>query len=611
MAAAATTTVGALAQAWALICLGRGLGALSPFLMPVTPAARLADPTADWRASALQAVLAALVAAVCAGATQLIARSSAASEEGHIRRRVLAHLLDLGPGAVSEARSGATVALLTDGAERVAAYRQTFLAPTIAAVSSPLLVLALTAVTVDAVSAAVLALLFVAVPGGIALAHKRLRRSSGGSRSQRMRLAAEYLDALQGLTTLALARAASRRGAALRERGEANRRALMRLLAGNQLVILVTDGLFSLLLVTVAAALALARLAGGALDLGGALALVLVSLTLLEPLDHVGSFFYVGMGGMANQRAMRRVLARRRPVPATCSPADDDAASLPGTRTEPVVALRSVSAAWPLPVVLGAGHPGGQPGRHPGGQPGGRRGDHAGQQAEGHPSARPAGPGHRTANGSSERRVQEHRLRPVLTDVDLEVPAGRRLAVVGPSGAGKSTLLALLAGDLLPTSGTVSINGTRSSAATADEVRGASALVTQSTWLFTGTIADNLRLADPDATPERMWWALEAANLADEVRAMSQGLETAVGERGMSLSGGQAQRLSLARAFLADRPLLLLDEPTSQVDLASEAQIVEAIERLAEGRTVVTVSHRAGALTACDRVVTVENGGLR
>ena len=129
--------------------------------------------------------------------------------------------------------------------------------------------------------------------------------------------------------------------------------------------------------------------------------------------------------------------------------------------------------------------------------------------------------------------------------------------------------------------------------------------------MFTGTIADNLRLADPDATPERMWWALEAANLADEVRAMSQGLETAVGERGMSLSGGQAQRLSLARAFLADRPLLLLDEPTSQVDLASEAQIVEAIERLAEGRTVVTVSHRAGALTACDRVVTVENGGLR
>lgn len=199
----------------------------------------------------------------------------------------------------------------------------------------------------------------------------------------------------------------------------------------------------------------------------------------------------------------------------------------------------------------------------------------------------------------------------MLTDVDLEVPAGQRLAVVGPSGAGKSTLLALLAGDLLPTSGTVSINGTRSSAATADEVRGASALVTQSTWLFTGTIADNLRLADPDATPERMWWALEAANLADEVRAMPQGLETAVGERGMSLSGGQAQRLSLARAFLADRPLLLLDEPTSQVDLASEAQIVEAIERLAAGRTVVTVSHRAGALTACDRVVTVENGGLR
>ena len=651
LTAAVLTSLGALAQAWTLICLGRGLGSLAPSLAaPLVSqplASTVASPTPSWQHEALQAVLAALLAAVCAGATQLIARTSASREEGHIRRQLLAHLFDLGPGAVAEARSGATVALLTDGAERVAAYRQTFLAPTIAAVSSPLLVLALTAATVDWLSAAALALLFVAVPGGIAVAHKRLRRSSGGSRSQRMRLAAEYLDALQGLTTLALARAASRRGALLRERGESNRKALMRLLAGNQLVILVTDGLFSLLLVTVAAGLALARLSDGVLDLGGALALVLVSLTLLEPLDHVGSFFYVGMGGMANQRVMRRVLARRRPsgsaVPRP-TVADDGEATSREEAAELMVALEAVSAAWPAPVTVGAGHPGGHPGGWPGGgsagrpgggsggdpkgrpggpvkggpagHPGGQAAGHPGEQTAAHPASRPeASPGGRP-QGHPGGRPQGHpggrpEPTPVLTGVDLEVPAGQRLAVVGPSGAGKSTLLSLLSGDLLPTAGTVTVNGTTLTAATVDQVRAASAVVTQSTWLFTGTIADNLRLADPAATAERMWWALEAANLADEVRAMPEGLDTAVGERGMSLSGGQAQRLSLARAFLADRPLLLLDEPTSQVDLASEAQIVQAIERLSDGRTVVTVSHRAGALTACDRVVTVEEGDLR
>ena len=198
----------------------------------------------------------------------------------------------------------------------------------------------------------------------------------------------------------------------------------------------------------------------------------------------------------------------------------------------------------------------------------------------------------------------------MLSDVDLTVARGEHVALVGPSGAGKSTLLALASGDLLPAAGTVRVGGIASTAATQDEVRAAGALVAQSTWLFAGTIAYNLRLADPAAGPERMWQALERANLAEEVRLMPAGLDTVVGENGLGLSGGQAQRVSLARAFLADRPLLLLDEPTSQVDLAGEAQIIEAIDRLAAGRTVLTVSHRAGALTGADRVIRVADGAL-
>ena len=525
------TLLGALGAGWCLICTGRALGAL----LSSSPAAGLLA----------QALAAAAVSAACQLVAQRVARFSALTEEAHLRRLTLAHLLGLGPARAADVRSGATASLLTDGAERVALYRQTFLAPTLAAAAAPLLVLIELAAFVDVVPALVLAAAVIVVPVFIAWCHSRLRASSSDSRRARMRLAAEYLDAIQGLRTLTLARAAERTSARLRLEGESNRRAVMGLLAGNQLVILLTDGLFSLFLITVAAGLALVRLSTGAIDVSDALAIVLTSYVLLEPLDHVGAFFYVGMAGMANQRAIRRILSR--PLPrSTARPGA--AASSPAAAQSSIV-LDDVEAAWDAD--------------------------------------------------------------PVLEGVNLSVRRGESLAVVGPSGAGKSTLMAVLAGNLLPRGGSVRVEGTELSAATQDEVRSASALVAQTTWLFTGTIADNLRLAQPYATPSQMWQALEVARLDKEVALMPEGLETQVGEAGLGLSGGQAQRLSLARAFLADRPVLLLDEPTSQVDLASEAAIVESLEQLAQGRTVVTISHRVGALTAADRTVRVEGGTVR
>ena len=522
------TLLGALGAGWCLICTGRALGAL---LSSSSAAGLLA-----------QALAAAAVSATCQLVAQRVARFSALTEEAHLRRLTLAHLLGLGPARAADIRSGATASLLTDGAERVALYRQTFLAPTLAAAAAPLLVLIELAAFVDVVPALVLAAAVIVVPAFIAWCHSRLRASSSNSRRARMRLAAEYLDAIQGLRTLTLARAAERTSARLRLEGESNRRAVMGLLAGNQLVILLTDGLFSLFLISVAAGLALVRLSTGAIDVSDALAIVLTSYVLLEPLDHVGAFFYVGMAGMANQRAIRRILSR--PLPR--STARPGATVSSPMAAQASIVLDDVEAAWDAD--------------------------------------------------------------PVLESVNLSVRRGESLAVVGPSGAGKSTLMAMLAGNLLPSGGTVRVEGTELSAATQDEVRSASALVAQTTWLFTGTIADNLRLAQPYATPSQMWQALEVARLDKEVALMPEGLETQVGEAGLGLSGGQAQRLSLARAFLADRPVLLLDEPTSQVDLASEAAIVESLEKLARGRTVVTISHRVGALTAADRTVRVEAG---
>ncbi|WP_127842433.1 ABC transporter ATP-binding protein [Actinomyces wuliandei] len=532
-----------LATGWALISTGRALGALL-------------DGT-GWPHLVAQALTAALLAGGLRAGAEHVTRSSATTEEAHLRHLVLRHLLRLGPARTAEDRSGATVSLLTDGAQRVARYRQTFLAPAAASLLAPLLVLTELALAVDAVVSLVLAALVVLTPAVVAAAHSRLRASSSGSRDARLRLAADYLDAIQGLTTLTLSRAAQRTSQRLAATGETNRRSLMQLLAGNQLVILVTDGLFSLLLVTTATALALSRLASGAVGTGDALAVVLTSYALLEPLDHVGAFFYVGLSGLANQRSLRAILARPT-----------------GTSKEPT-----------------------SPAAH-GHEPG----------AE-----------HQTANGRSgdSRRGAEillqdvevvHGTEPVLHDVSLAVRAGEHVAVVGPSGAGKSTLVSVLAGDLLPSAGTVRVHGTWLEASSQHRVRQASALVAQTTWLLTGTIADNLRLARPDATTSQMWQALEEVSLAEEVARMPLGLETQVGEGGQGLSGGQAQRVSLARAVLADRPILLLDEPTSHVDLASEASIMAAVRRMAPGRAVVTVSHREGAVAGVDRVLVVSGG---
>jgi ABC-type transport system involved in cytochrome bd biosynthesis fused ATPase/permease subunit len=182
----------------------------------------------------------------------------------------------------------------------------------------------------------------------------------------------------------------------------------------------------------------------------------------------------------------------------------------------------------------------------------------------------------------------------VLRGISLSVAPGDKVALTGPSGAGKSTLVSLVAGLHRPTAGMI-------------EVSGRVALVPQRPYLFTGTVGDNLRVARHDASDDRLWEVLDATELGDLVRERG-GLTTEVGEHGLQLSGGEAQRLAVARALLLDAPIVVLDEPTSNVDLETEAKLTTAIARLTEGRTVLVIAHRRSTLSGCDRFLEMKAG---
>jgi len=197
-----------------------------------------------------------------------------------------------------------------------------------------------------------------------------------------------------------------------------------------------------------------------------------------------------------------------------------------------------------------------------------------------------------------------------LHSFTLNVASGETVALVGPSGAGKTTVFQLVQRFYDPAAGSVSVDGVDVRAADPDALRAGIAVVPQETVIFAASARDNLRYGRWDASDDALWAAAEAANAADVLRGLPEGLDTFLGEGGARLSGGQRQRVAIARALLRDAPILLLDEATSALDAESERLVQTALERLMEKRTTLVIAHRLATVRAADRIVVMDGGRI-
>jgi ATP-binding cassette subfamily B protein len=200
------------------------------------------------------------------------------------------------------------------------------------------------------------------------------------------------------------------------------------------------------------------------------------------------------------------------------------------------------------------------------------------------------------------------RDRQILQDVSFVIPPGTRVGIVGTTGAGKTTLLNLLTRFYDPISGQILLDGKDLRDYRLEDLRRQYAVVLQESLLFSGSIAENIQYGRPESTLDDIVSAAKAAHAHDFIMRLSDGYGTSVGSRGATLSGGERQRIALARAFLRDAPILILDEPTSSVDMSTEAAIIDALESLMRGRTTFLITHRLSALRACDVQMKIDRG---
>jgi ATP-binding cassette, subfamily C, bacterial CydD len=494
-------------------------------------------------------LLVVLARAAATGAGETVALRAAAKVKAQLRRQLTAHTLRLGPAWLGGQQAGQVATLATKGLDALDPYFARYLPQLVLAVAVPVAVLARVAAA-DWVSAVVIGVTLPLIPVFAVLVgwHTKARTQ----RQWRLLavLGGHFLDVVEGLPTLKLFGRAKAQAAVIGEVSEAYRSATMGTLRVAFLSALVLELAAALATALVAVEVGL-RLLAGHLGYQTALLVLLLTPEAYLPLRAVGAQFHASIEGATAAAHACDVL--EIPLPATSTTAG--ARLGPGAPVQ--VDLRTSTIAL-----------------------------------------------------NAVRLTYPGREMPAVDGVSLEIAPGQRITVTGPSGAGKSSLLALLLRFAEPTAGTIEAGGIPLAQLDEDSWRAQIAWVPQRPHLFAGTVAGNIALGQPDASREAIGRAAALAGAAEFIEALPAGLDTELGEGAGRLSAGQRQRIALARAFLRDAPLLLLDEPTAHLDPVTAAEVIAAVETLMTDRTVILVSHRTGWAAPASQTIGLDHGKL-
>ena len=483
-------------------------------------------------------------------AQQFIAHETAAKMKVKLRTALYSHLLRLGPGFTQKQRTGEVVVKAVDSVEQLETFFGRYLPQLVVAGVAPVGILIFMTI-LDWQSAVIFLAFAVLTYVAPTFFRRATYRASGGRWQANRELSADFIDAIQGLATLKIFGRSTEWGRMLADRARALSTSTMKVLGIN-----IAAGGVSMLFMSLGAALVLAwgaiRVDQGTLELTPLMIVLFLGVEIFRPLRELNQLYHTGLLGTSSAIGMFSLLDEKPEVldAADRAATDDSAAAtvVDEATLEPSVGFESTTFTY-------------------------EQGD-----------------------------------RPALEDVSFTVPAGSTLGIVGPSGAGKTTVTNLLLRFFDPQSGRILLGGHDLRDIPLDALRRQVSIVAQDTYLFHGTVLENIRLARPEATDAEVLAAAQAANAHEFIPRLLSGYHTIIGERGQKLSGGQRQRLAIARAILKDAPILILDEATSHVDSGNEAVIQEALERLMRNRTTIVIAHRLSTVAGADQIIVLDQG---
>jgi ABC-type transport system involved in cytochrome bd biosynthesis fused ATPase/permease subunit len=461
----------------------------------------------------------------------------------NVRDQIYKQVVALGPGLLGKRRTGEVANTATEGVEYLDYYFSVYFVQIWVAIAIPIF-LCTAIFWIDWVVGLWMLAGVPLTPLFVGSSARGFRKISKANEEVKNRNSSQYLDSIQGMSTLKMFNQDQRRGQQMEADNEVQRQTTMKLLLVAQAQFIFLELGFALFSTAVAMGVSLYRYTGGFMTPGEVVAVVLMSLEFSRTLLLIGEFFFAGALGREVAAKIVEFLDEKAPV---ISQAVGRGRDTGGNAIS--IEFKDVSFTFP---------------------------------------------------GAEE---------PAIKDLSFTLAPNETVALIGKSGSGKTTVTNLILRTLDPQQGQILFDGVPEEDLSLEWIRRQIALVPQDPFLFYGTVAENLRVAKGDASDEELLAALESAELLDFINSSPAGLDTMVGDQGMALSGGQAQRLAIARAILKDAPVVVLDEPTSQIDVETENLLNKALERVTANKTVLLIAHRLSTIERADRILVLGDGG--